>query len=107
MSDLVYLYLAILIILWLLGYFHTGKFVRPKWKIPGKFVFYVGVSTVLAHFLGHFGLIFIVGHPAIGLIFHTKVCKENNINLLTCEPRQKYLELQEKWAKGDFAKAKD
>ncbi|BDS10132.1 hypothetical protein [Aureispira anguillae] len=91
-------------LIWMLGYFHAGRFVRPKWKIPGKFIFYVGVSTTLVHWFGHWGLLFIVLHPLVGLLFHCKVCKENNIDWLTCEPQEKYLELQEKWAKGDFTK---
>ena len=38
-------------------------------------------------------------------MFHTKVCKDNDINWLTCEPKERYLELQEKWAKGGFDKS--
>lgn len=104
MSNTVLIYIGLAIIIWFLGYFHTGKFVRPKWKIPGKFFFYVIVSGLLAYWLGHWALIFIIGHPLIGLIFHIKVCKEHNINWLNCEPKEQYLALQEKWAKGDFSK---
>jgi len=92
--------------IWILGYLHTGRFVRPRWKIPGKFIFYVGVSFVLALWIGHFSLIFIIGHQLIGLIFHIRACNRNNINWLRCEPRDKFLELQEKWASGDFKKRK-
>ena len=102
MNNIEIIYLFIAITIWVAGYFHNGRFIRPKWKIPGKFIFYVGVSFALVYWLGHWGLIFILGHPIIGLIFHIKVCKENNIDCVTCEPREKYIELQEKWAKGDF-----
>ena len=105
MNDTQYYYLILSILIWLLGYFHTGKFVRPRWKIPGKFIFYVGVSFALVYWLRHWGLIFIIGHPLIGLIFHLKVCKDNDINWLSCEPKEKYIALQEKWAKGDFSKS--
>lgn len=101
--ELVYLFIAILI--WFAGYLHNGRFVRPKWKIPGKFIFYIGVSFVLVHWLGHWGVIFIIGHPLLGLVFHLKICKENDIDWLTCEPSEKYLGLQKKWAKGDFSKS--
>lgn len=99
-SQLIYFFLSIPI--WFVGYLHTGRFVRPKWKIPGKFIFYVSVSFALIHWFGHWGLSFIVGHPLLGLIFHTKICHQHHINWLTCEPRDKYLKLQEKWATGDF-----
>lgn len=102
MNNIEIIYLFIAITICVAGYFHNGRFIRPKWKIPGKFIFYVGVSFALVYWLGHWGLIFILGHPIIGLIFHIKVCKENHINWVTCEPREKYIELQEKWAKGDF-----
>ncbi|MBK6263409.1 hypothetical protein JKA74_00065 [Marivirga sp. S37H4] len=105
MRNIEIAYLLLATAIWFAGYFHNGRFVRPKWKIPGKFVFYVGVSFALTYWFGHWALIFILGHPIIGLIFHTKVCRENNINWLSCEPREKYLELQEKWAKGDFTKS--
>lgn len=99
-------YLIISILIWVAGYLHNGRFVRPKWKIPGKFIFYNTVSFLLVHWFGHWGVIFIIGHPLLGLMFHLKVCKENNINWRTCEPREKYIALQEKWAKGDFSKSK-
>src|SRR5690606_42116327 len=102
MNNFEIIYLAIATAIWFAGYFHSGRFVRPKWKIPGKFIFYVGVSFALVQWIAHWGLVFIVGHPTIGLYFHIKVCNENNIDWITCVPRDKYLELQEKWSKGDF-----
>lgn len=102
MRDIQVYYLIISVVIWLLGYLHTGRFVRPKWKIPRKCIFYVGISFVLVSWLGHWALPFIIGHPLVGLLFHTKICKEHNIDWRTCEPKEKYLELQEKWARGDF-----
>lgn len=88
--------------IWTVGYFHTGKYVRPKWKIPGKFLFYLIVSLLLVYWFKHLALFFIIGHPLIGLVFHIQVCKRHQINWLTCEPKGKYLQLQEKWAKGEY-----
>lgn len=101
--ELAYVFIATLI--WFAGYLHNGKFVQPKWKIPGKFFFYIGVSFALVYWFKHWGMIFIIGHPLLGLMFHLKVCRENDIDWVTCEPREKYLGLQEKWAKGDFSKS--
>lgn len=100
------LYVLIAILIWTVGYCHTGRFVRPKWKIPGKFIFYVSISFLLANWVGHWSFLFIIGHPLIGLLFHIKVCKANNIDWVTCHPQEKYLQLQEQWAKGDFSKSK-
>lgn len=103
MSTLEITYLTIAVAIWFAGFFHHGKYVRPKWKIPGKFIFYTGLSFLLTHYFGYISFIFIIVHPLIGFIFHVKTCKRHNINWVTCEPKEKYLELQEKWAKGDFS----
>ncbi len=94
--------LGLAVFLWVLGYVHTGRFVRPRWKIPGKFLFYTGVSALLTYWWDYYALFFIVGHPALGIFFHSLACRKHGINWLTCEPRAKYIALQEKWAKGDF-----
>ncbi|MEQ9299594.1 MAG: hypothetical protein RIF33_13560 [Cyclobacteriaceae bacterium] len=88
--------------IWMAGYFHTGKYVRPKWKIPGKLAFYLLVSASLIYFFNYYALIFILGHPLLGLVFHIKVCNKHDINWTNCAPKEKYLELQEKWARGEF-----
>jgi hypothetical protein len=102
MQTYQYVYLVLALVIWILGYFHTGRLVRPRWKIPGKFIFYLGVSAALVFWLEHFSLMFIIGHPTVGLIFHTSVCKKHGINWWTCEPVEKYLSLQDKWAQGDW-----
>jgi len=93
--------LLIALVLWLAGYFHTGKYVRPKWKIPGKLFFYLAVSTGLVYYFDYYALLFILGHPLLGLLFHIRICKKHHINWINCEPREKYIELQEKWARGE------
>lgn len=107
MTSLQFGYFILSIIIWCIGYFHNGKFVRPKWKIPGKFIFYITISFLLIYWFNHYSLIFIIGHPLLGLIFHLKVCKTHDINWKTCEPTEKYIALQEKWAKGDFSKTEN
>ena len=99
MENFQYSYLVLAIVIWILGYFHNGRFVRPKWKIPGKFIFYNGISYILILWYQEYALFFILGHPIIGLIFHTIVCVKYDINWFTCYPEEKYLELTEKLAK--------
>lgn len=105
MTQLELTYMILALVIWIAGFLHSGRFVRPKWKIPGKLFFYLGLSYAMVHWFGHWALLFIIGHPLIGLIFHIMVCKKSQINWLTCEPREKYIQLQEKWAKGDFGKS--
>jgi len=95
-------YLLLALALWIAGYRHTGRFVRPRWKQAGKLAFYLGVSALLIYWIGPYSLIFIIGHPLIGLIFHLRVCEQHGIDWRNCQPWEKYLALQEKWARGDF-----
>lgn len=96
-------YLILACILWLLVYrFFGGRFIRPKWKIPGKFISYLIFSFVLLCLIDHYALIFMIGHLSIGVIWHYKACKKHDIDFWTCEPESKYLELAEKWGKGEF-----
>ncbi|WNJ20102.1 hypothetical protein [Pontibacter sp. G13] len=97
-----WMYLLIASGIWMLGFLHAGKYVQPRWKIPGKFLFYLSISGVIAHFWGPWSLLFIVGHPLIGLIFHIRACRKHAINWMTCEPIEEYKALQEKWARGEF-----
>jgi len=99
-----YLYLSLALVIWLVGYhFFGGRFIRPKWKIPGKLIAYLLISTCLLIWIGHFALIFIIGHQLSGGIGHFIICKKHGIDWKTCQPEEKYLELTEKWAKGDFS----
>ena len=97
-----YFYLGLATLFWIVQYLHNGRFVRPRWKIPGKFIFYITVSFLLIGWIGHLSLLFIIGHPMIGFIFHLKICRENNIDWLACEPREAYQALMDKYARGEF-----
>ena len=98
-------YLMILALgIWLIGYqFFGGRFVRPKWKQPGKLVAYLGISFLMLHWFGYYALLFIVGHQLIGMIGHVMICKKHGIDWKTSRPEEKYLALTEKWAQGDFS----
>ncbi len=89
--------LAIAVVLWSVGFTLFGRFIAPRWKVGGKLVFYLAVSTVLTWWVGHWSLIWIVGHPLLGVAGHVWWCRRNGINWITCEPRDRYLELRP-WA---------
>ena len=98
-------YLLAAAVIWLLGFkLFGGRFIRPKWKIPGKLIGYMMLSFIALILFGHYALIFIIGHQAIGGVGHYLICKNNNIDFWTCEPESKYLAVTEKWAKGSFDK---
>lgn len=97
-----FVYIILTLIIWSISYLHTGKYVKPKWKQFGKFIFYITVSIILIFWVKHYSLIFIIGHQLLGLLFHIKVCKQNGINWINCKPTEEYLKLHKLWAQGKF-----
>ena len=99
-EPLHFYYLLLAAIIWLISFrLFGGKFIRPKWKQPGKFIVYMTMSFVLLTLAGSYALIFIIGHQATGGIYHYMICKKHNIDFRTCQPEEKYLEVMEKWIK--------
>jgi len=97
--------LSLTALLWSLGALHTGRFIRPRWKLPGKAVFYLTVSALLSYYAGHISLIFVIGHPTVGLLFHIRACRQNDIDWFTCEPSDRYQALHDAWAAGQSSSA--
>lgn len=86
--------------LWTAGFLLFGRFIAPRWKVVGKLAFYLGVSTLLSDTVGAWALIWIVGHPLLGIAGHVWWCHRHGIDWLTCRPRDRYLALRP-WAAGD------
>ena len=97
---------ALALALWITGFIFFGRFIVPRWKVAGKLVFYIGVSILLSALFGHWSLIWIIGHPLLGIAGHAWWCRKNGINWLTCQPREKYLGLRP-WTAKDGFKQKD
>jgi len=89
--------LGIALILWLLGFGLFGRFITPRWKVGGKLAFYLAITALLSHFVGHWSLVWVVGHPAGGIAGHIWWCRTHTIHPITCEPRDRYLALRP-WA---------
>jgi uncharacterized membrane protein len=92
--------LAVALVLWLSGFVVFGRFISPRWKIGGKLVFYLAVTALLSAWVGHWSLIWVIGHPALGVGGHIWWCRKHDINWLTCEPRDRYLAIRP-WAEQD------
>jgi len=92
-------YLILAAPIWAVSYrLFGGRFIRPQWKKAGKFIAYLIASFILLILVGHYALIFIIGHQALGGIGHYMICKKHGINVWTCQPEEKYLEVTKKWA---------
>lgn len=98
-----FFYIGAAALIWGAGFMICGgKHIRPKWKQSGKLISYLIFTTILLIWVGHYAVIFIIGHQMIGWVFYYKICKEHGIDWKTCEPADKYLALMEKWGRGDF-----
>ncbi len=92
-------YLILAVIIWVVSYrLFGGRFIRPQWKKAGKFIAYLIASFILLVLFGHYALIFIIGHQALGGLGHYMICKKHDINFWTCQPEERYLEVTKKWA---------
>jgi hypothetical protein len=92
--------LVIALSLWVAGFAIFGRFIAPRWKIPGKLAFYLIVAALLSWLAGHWSLIWIVGHPLLGIAAHIAWCRRHGIHWLTCQPREVYLRLRPWAAEG-------
>lgn len=108
-SDLIiekyhFFYFLLSVGVWFLSYrYFGGRFIRPQWKKVGKLFAYLIIASILILSIGHYSLIFIIGHQLLGGVGHFMICKKHGIDWKTCQPEEKYIELTEKWAKGDFS----
>jgi hypothetical protein len=85
---------------WLAGFAVFGRFIAPRWKVWGKLGFYLGVSILLSIAVGYWALVWIIGHPGLGVAGHVWWCRKSGIHWVTCQPRGRYLALRP-WATTD------
>jgi hypothetical protein len=74
-------------------YIVFGRFIEPRWKILPKIGFYMLITWIFASAVGWWSLIWIIGHPGLGIFAHAIWCRRHGIDWLRCEPRDKYLRL--------------
>jgi hypothetical protein len=93
-------YLALAAGIWGVSYLLFGRFIVPRWKVAGKLGFYLAGVALLQLLTGKWALIWVIGHPALGIAGHIWWCRRHGINWMTCQPRERYLALRP-WAAGD------
>jgi len=81
-----------------------GRFEVPRWKVLSKIGFYFVLTWILATAFGWWSVIWIAGHPALGVVAHAFWCGNHGIDWRTCEPRDEYLRLRP-WRGDSFANA--
>lgn len=59
-----------------------------------KLVTYLGITALLAVWVGPWALVWVLGLFAIGSVFHFIWCSRNGINPLTAEPKERYYKLR-------------
>lgn len=99
------LHLALALLLWAAGFLLFGRFIVPRWKVVGKLAFYLTVAAVLSATVGDWALLWIVGHPLLGIAGHVWWCRRHGIHWLTCRPRDRYLALRPWAAQDGFGEA--
>lgn len=93
--------MALALALWLFGFVvFGGRFVRPRWKAVGKGIAFLTISYFLFIWIGTWAWLALGLHQGIGMVGHLMICRQNEINWITVEPRDKYIALMEKWATG-------
>jgi hypothetical protein len=80
-------YLLLAALIWVVSFrFFGGRFVRPKWKQAGKLIAYMTISFVFLTWVGHYAVIIIVGHQALGGLGHYLICKKHGITFGPANP---------------------
>ncbi len=71
----------------------TWRLVWPRWKLPGKFVFYFAAVAGLSWALGHWSLAFAFAHQTVGLTFHIWFCRKHGFTWYAVEDPARYRRL--------------
>jgi hypothetical protein len=76
------------------GHFET---VRPTWTRIARWLAYLTIAGILGATAGRpWTLVWILGLPTAGLVFHVAWCRRHGIDPLTAEPRDRYEQLRQR-----------
>ena len=91
MTDLV-----IAVGMWVGPYLLIGRFTALQWKQGVRGVVYITVAGLLSLFFGHWSLLYIVGHPLVGLLVHVAWCRAHDFHWLRFDP-EAYQRSEKEW----------
>ncbi len=77
----------------LLGLALTHRLVWPRWKLPGKVVFYVAAVALLSLWLGSWSVVIGWAHQLTGLLFHVRFCRQHGFTWYAVEDPVRYVQL--------------
>ena len=88
--------LAIAAGMWLGPYLLIGRFTWLQWKQGVRAALYFTLAGLLSFFFGHWSLLFILGHPLVGLLIHVAWCRAHGFDWLRFDP-EAYQRSEKEW----------
>lgn len=77
----------------LVGLALTHRLIWPRWKLPGKLVFYTGAIALLSLWIGSWSVALGWAHQLLGLAFHIRFCRRHGFTWYAVEDPERYVEL--------------
>ena len=88
--------LLIAAVIWGSMYMWIGRFTLLQWKQGVRGVVFLAVSALLSYFVGHWSLVFIIGHPLLGLLIHVLWCRSHGLHWVRFDP-EAYRASEREW----------
>lgn len=80
----------------LFGLALTWRVIWPRWKIPGKILFYVGAVALLSLWIGSWSVLLGWLHQAMGFAFHIRFCRRHGFTWWAVEDPERYVTLSKR-----------
>lgn len=77
----------------LVGLALTHRLIWPRWKLPGKLVFYVGGVALLSLWIGTWSVVVGWTHQLLGIVFHIRFSRRHGFTWYAVEDPERYVEL--------------
>ena len=71
----------------------SWRIVWPRWKLYGKAMFYFSATALLSWTIGHYSVLVMWLHQALGLVFHIAFCRRHGFTWYAVEDPERYVEL--------------
>jgi hypothetical protein len=77
----------------LFGLTVTYRLIWPRWKLPGKIVFYVAVVALLSVWIGSWSVVLGWVHQMAGILFHIRFSRLHGFTWYAVEDPDRYVAL--------------